>query len=84
VSGAWDWDCTAYGPEGREFGAMCFLAADLGKRVCTSQDACREAMGAERRRVYQRINELAAHGNPDMADLAEVFTDPGQILGGEE
>jgi hypothetical protein len=78
------WDCDAYGPDGRELGALCFMAGGPGKRTCASQDACREAMGAERRRVFRRINEMAAEGNPVGEYLAEEFTDPSQILGGGE
>ena len=77
-----EWDCDAYGPDLREHGALCFVSGELGKRVCDSRDECRETMAAERQRVFRRINELAAHGHPDMADLAETFTDPQQILGG--
>jgi len=76
-----DWDCEAYGPDGRKFGALCFLA-EPGERVCASQAACHEAMDGERRRVYRRIQEMAAADDPAGAELADVFTDPGQILGG--
>ena len=75
------WDCGAYGPEGREFGVRCFFA-EAGERVCASQDECRDAMAAERQRVFHRIQELAAAGDPVGVDLAEAFTDPSQILGG--
>jgi len=76
------WDCDAYGPDLREVGALCFFAGELGKRTCTSLTACREAMVTERKRVFRRINEMAAEGNPDGEYLAEEFTNPGQILGG--
>ena len=68
----------------RDVGALCFFAGELGKRVCASQAECREAMAAERQRVFRRINERAALGDPDMAYLADVFTNPGQMLGGED
>lgn len=74
-------DCDAYGPAGREARALCFLA-EPGTRVCASQAACREAMTAERERVYGRIGELAAGGDPVGIYLAGVFTGPGQILRG--
>src|ERR1700737_1406011 len=77
-----DFDCEAYGPEGREVGALCFFAGELGARVCASQDECRDAMTAERRRVFRRINEMAAHGDPAAVDLAETFTYPARLLGG--
>ena len=76
------WDCEAYGPDGREAGALCFLAGEAGTRVCASRAACSEAMTAERQRVFSRINELAAAGDPVCAYLAEEFSEPGQILGG--
>ena len=79
---AGDWDCSAYGSEGRRFGALCFVSGALGKRVCASQAACRDVMAAERRRVFRRIQEGAADGQPDMAYLAEEFSDPEQLLGG--
>ena len=77
-----EWDCGAYGPDLREQGALCFVSGELGKRVCGSRDECRETMAAERLRVFRRINERAAQGDPDMAYLAEEFTDPSQLLGG--
>jgi len=76
-----DWDCAAYGPDGRKFGALCFLAGQ-GERACASQAACSDAMAAERQRVWQRIQEMAAAGDPAGAELADAFTDPQQILGG--
>jgi hypothetical protein len=76
------WDCEAYGPEIAHTGAVCFIAGELGKRVCASQDACHEVITAERQRVYSRISELAAHGDPVMEDVAGAIGSPGQILGG--
>lgn len=77
------WDCEAYGPEGTAHGALCFAAGDLGERVCRSEGECAELMAGERRRVFGRINELAA-ADPDFAYLAEQFTSPDQLLGGDE
>jgi hypothetical protein len=77
-----EFDCTAYGPEGRELGALCFISSELGKRMCASQAECAAVMDAERRRVFARIQELASQGDPVGIDLAEAFTDPGQLLGG--
>lgn len=77
-----DWACEAYGPEIADIGAVCFRSGELGKRVCADLAECRAAMAAERRRVFRRINELAAAGNADMAHLAEEFTSPEQLLGG--
>lgn len=80
--GAEDWDCEAYGPEGRGLGALCFVSGALGKRACASPDECHQVMAAERQRVFDRIQEGAAAGDPDMAYLAGEFTSPEQILGG--
>lgn len=78
-----EWDCEAYGPDLREHGALCFVSGELGKRVCGSLDECRATVAAERQRVFRQINERAAQGHPDMAYLAETFTDPRQLLGGD-
>jgi hypothetical protein len=77
------WDCSAYGPEGRQCDALCFFA-DPGKRSCASPEECREKMTAERQRVWQRIQDGAARGEPDMAYLAGEFASPEQLLGGGE
>lgn len=78
------WDCDAYGPGARERGALCFLSGALNARVCDSQATCHEAMGGERQRVFRRISELAAEGDPTGAYLADVFASPDQLLGGED
>ena len=75
------WACTAYGPEGRAANALCFFAGS-GKRTCASLAECREKMTAERRRVWQRIQDGAARGDPDMVYLAQEFSGPEQLLGG--
>jgi len=77
-----DFDCTAYEPAAREIGALC-LIAELGKRSCASLEDCRRVMAAERRRVFSRIQEMAADGDPVGVYLAGEFREPGQILGGE-
>jgi hypothetical protein len=79
-----DFNCEAYGPGQREAGALCFVSGDLGKRVCASQFECHVVMAAERQRVFRRIRELAAAGDPGMAYLAGEFSRPEQILGGGE
>jgi hypothetical protein len=81
MSGPDTWDCEAYGPGGTQVKALCFFA-DTGKRLCVSLQECRERMTAERQRVWQRIQDGAARGEPDMAYLAGEFSDPGQLLGG--
>lgn len=78
------WDCEAYGPEPAEIGALCFVSGELGKRVCASHAECHQVMTAERRRVFRRINELAAGGAEWAADLEGEFSRPEQLLGGGE
>ena len=43
------WDCEAYGPAGRDLGALCFVSGELHKRRCSSLAECRRVMTAERR-----------------------------------
>lgn len=74
-----DWDCEAYGPEAREVGALCFF-----ERECLSQEECGSKMAAERQRVFQRISELSATGDPTWTYLEGKFNRPDQLLGGEE
>jgi hypothetical protein len=78
------WDCAAYGPEAAEAGALCFVSGELHKRVCADLDECRRVVAAERRRVFRRINELAASGDETGIYLAGEFTGPEQLLGGFE
>ena len=77
------WDCEAYGPEGKQFGALCFLG-EAGERVCADQQACHEAMAAERHQAFARIHELADRGDQAAIYLAEAFTSPDQLLGGSD
>jgi hypothetical protein len=80
-----DWDCAAYGPEGRAIGARCFFTGEFGTRACLSRHVCEAALSEERVRVHARIHELAA-ANPDdgiWAHLAEQFPEPEQLLQGE-
>lgn len=83
-SAAAAWDCEAYGAEGTKIGALCFVSGELGDRVCRTAGECSDQMGSERQRVFRRINELAAAGDPVGAHLAEAFTSPDEILGGDE
>jgi len=75
-------DCDAYGSGGREFGALCFISGEPGARVCASLTQCRTVMSAERRRLWDRIQELAAQGDETAVFLAQEFSRPEQLLGG--
>lgn len=77
-----EWDCEAYGPGGRAFGATCFFST--GIRTCASAAACAERMTAERQRVWQRIQDLAQAGDETAIYLAESFPTPDTILNGGE
>lgn len=77
-------DCEAYGPEAAEAGALCFVPGALGVRVCLTREICTLTMARSRRRLFQRIQELAAAGDETAAYLAEEFTGPEQLLGGSE
>lgn len=78
------WDCEAYGPEGTKIGALCFVAGELGERVCGTAGECSGRVGGERQRVFRRINELAATGRPDFEYLAAAFPTPEHMLSGFE
>jgi hypothetical protein len=75
-----DWPCVAYGPEGLAAGARCFRSAEPGERVCSSRAECEDVMTAERQRVFRRINELAATGDPDFEALDAAFPSPADLL----
>ena len=75
------WDCEAYGPEGIDVGALCFLA-EQGERACATRVECRLVMHGARQQLFSRIHELAAAGDPTGIDLASAFTSPDQLLGG--
>ena len=77
------WDCEAYGPEGREVGALCFVSPELGQRRCGSRAECELTVDSERHRVFGRIRDLAAAGDPTGVFLAQEFSSPAQLLGGE-
>jgi hypothetical protein len=77
-----DWPCEAYGPDGLEIGAYCFVS-DLRQRSCASAAECQRAMTFCRQQVHQRINELAASGDTTAAYLADQFPTPDAIFGGD-
>lgn len=76
------WDCEAYGSElPAELGDLCFY--DQIER-CTSEAQCHLRMGGTRQRLFQRINELAAAGDPTGEFLAEEFTNPSQLINADD
>lgn len=76
--------CEAYGPEAASVGAVCFFGAGNWVRVCDTAQECHERMAGERRRVFRRINEMAAAGDETGEFLSEEFTSPEQLLGGAD
>lgn len=81
TSAAWSvaWPCEAYGEEGPEFGAVCFVG-DVDRRVCDSAEVCHAVMSTERSRIFGRIQELAAAGDPTGVFLAGEFSGPDELL----
>lgn len=78
------WDCTAYGAKGTAVGALCFFSEDLGGRVCGTATECADRMAGERVRLFDRIGELAAAGDPAGKVLAQEFSSPDELLGGAD
>lgn len=81
-----EWWCEAYGPPAdgvdAEAWPRCFLGADPAERHCADARTCTGAMGSERRRVFDRIQQGAADGDRVMQMLAEDLTSPDQLLNG--
>jgi len=77
------WDCEAYGPPAADVGALCFVS-DRYQRVCGSRDECHQAMTEARRRLLDRIRELAEQGDETAIYLRGEFTRPEQLLGGDD
>jgi hypothetical protein len=81
-----DWWCEAYGtpPDGVPPATWprCFMSSTEAR--CSSREACAAGMAAERRRVFQRIQELAAGGDETGRFLAETFTNPDQLLNADD
>lgn len=78
-----DWPCAAYGADGLAHGARCFRA-EPGERVCASRAECEAVLDAERKRVFRRINELAAAGDPDFENFDAAFASPGDLLNADD
>lgn len=70
-----DWSCVAYGPELPD---ICFF--DQVADVCPSIEFCQVRMEDQRKVLFQRIQELAAHGDPVMEQLSQNFTVPSDLL----
>ena len=69
------WFCVAYGPELPE---SCFF--EQAGPACVDLGQCEQRMKVERQRVFRRMQELAAHGDPVWADLADEFASPEDLL----
>lgn len=76
------WPCEAYGPEGAEFGAICFMSAVPGTRLCKTAEMCGLQMAAQRRDAHARMHALAERGDPVMQYLASEFPTPDMLLNG--
>jgi hypothetical protein len=76
-----EWSCEAYGPDGAEVGALCFVA-EPGQRACADASECARTMAPERQRLFGRMQEMAAAGDETGVYLAGEFTSPDQLLGG--
>lgn len=81
LAGDWVGPCEAYGADGYEFGAVCFVG-DLNRRVCKSAGDCTVAVASARRRTWQRLQELAAEGRPEYVQIAAEFSTPEQLFRG--
>lgn len=77
------WICPAYGPDGEEFGAVCFFGSP-GDRACPDSVTCGTSLEAERQRIWRRVNRLADEGDPDFIFLRETFGGPDELLGGTQ
>jgi hypothetical protein len=77
-----EWPCEAYGPEGAEFGAICFMSAVPGIRLCKSAEVCAAQMDGQRRQAHARIQALAERGDPVGQYLAGEFPTPDMLLNG--
>jgi hypothetical protein len=69
------WHCEAYGADDRL--PRCFF-----ETVCTSRRQCSVRMRAERRRLFDRIQQLGRLQPEVYGWLAEEFRSPAELLGG--
>jgi len=73
-----EWHCAAYPPDLPD-GPRCFFA-----RVCTSSRQCSVRMHGERRRLFDRIQQLGRDEPETYGWLAREFTSPVELLGGDD
>jgi len=71
------WHCEAYGADDRL--PKCFFVS-----VCTSSRQCSVRMHAERRRLFDRIQQLGRDQPEVYGWLAAEFRSPAELLGGED
>lgn len=74
-----EWDCEAYGEQGRIIGARCFVG-DSRLMRCRNRDVCHDYMTLERMKLFAAIRKDAAEGDPTSKYLASVFTSPQMLL----
>lgn len=76
------WACEAYGQELMQLaGVKCFIGPDNARgRLCSSREECSQVLRRRRQTLFQRINEIAAGGDPVAEYLADRFTTPRQLL----
>jgi hypothetical protein len=74
-------DCEAYGPNSGLQSDACFMAGDVLLFACHTPHQCAVRMKAERQRIWQAIQRLAAT-DAAWQFLARDVRHPEQILGG--
>lgn len=78
------WPCEAYGEDSIAVGALCFFSSESHHRVCDIPETCNFNMNVERRRLWRRLNELAAQGDELGIEMVASFTGPEELLGGKK
>lgn len=76
-----DWTCTAYGEDGARYGLRCFFA-EATDRDCATRSTCESRLASERRRMFDRLQELAVTGDDVYREIAREIHHPDQLLGG--
>lgn len=72
MSAGEDFYCEAYGRDGAQVGAVCFMVHVSG--LCGSAEECASLMGAERERVW---HTLTASDNPEVIEVLDALREGG-------